>query len=294
MAKDNGTSYQHGEGFPHAGGQAGQDVTVILLVDSSAHNIGLYLSSQQKLHGNQIFNSLPCYTWKSCRSAGRAAWVWRSWQYLSLTLARRCRKRGSPRCPPPNLYIAKDSAKMELFFSEVHLDDQITQTPHRSTPYPSPMSIWRHIGGHMHLLQNFAPPASSLPGWHPPPNYPAWLWGKQLVAGIGQAPHSSTHLWLWLAFHFLWRGIAPWTPPGWTAPSMQAASCNADLQISKEILRNQCEKVTQQTWPDWRGRWRNWRVGVRGPQWPCEIFQIVSKWQNLKLIHDWIQFNWAF
>ena len=56
---------------------------------------------------------------------------------------------------------------MELFFSEVHLDDQITQTPHRSTPYPSPMSIWRHIGGHMHLLQNFAPPASSLPGTLP-------------------------------------------------------------------------------------------------------------------------------
>ena len=45
-------SYEHGKGFPHAGGQAGQDVTVILLVDSSAHNIGLYLSSQQKLHGN--------------------------------------------------------------------------------------------------------------------------------------------------------------------------------------------------------------------------------------------------
>ena len=41
-------------------------------------------------------------------------------------------------------------------------------------------------------------------------------------------------------------------------------------------------------------RWRNWRVGVRGPQWPCEIFQMVSKWQNLKLIHDWIQFRWAF
>ena len=40
-------SYEHGKGFPHAGGQAGQDVTVILLVDSSAHNIGLYLSSQQ-------------------------------------------------------------------------------------------------------------------------------------------------------------------------------------------------------------------------------------------------------
>ena len=83
-------------------------------------------------------------------------------------------------------------------------------------------------------------PSCQQPTWHPPPNYPAWLWGRQLVAGIGQAPHSSTHL--WLAFHFLWRGIAPWTPPGWTAPSMQAASCNADLQISKEILRNQCEK----------------------------------------------------
>ena len=69
---------------------------------------------------------------------------------------------------------------------------------------------------------------------------------------------------------------------------------NANLQISKEILRNQCEKVTQQTWRDWRSRWRNRRKGVRGPQWPCEIFQIVSKWQNLKLIHDWIQFRWAF
>ena len=55
-------SYEHGKGFPHASGQAGQDVTVILLVHSSGHNIGLYLSSQQKLHGNQIFNSLPCYT----------------------------------------------------------------------------------------------------------------------------------------------------------------------------------------------------------------------------------------
>ena len=55
----------------------------------------------------------------------------------------------------------------ELFFSEVHLDDQITQTHHRSTPYPSPMCIWRHIGGHMHLLHNFAPPPSSLPGTLP-------------------------------------------------------------------------------------------------------------------------------
>ena len=34
-------SYQHGEGFPHASGQAGQDVTVVMLVDSSARNIGL-------------------------------------------------------------------------------------------------------------------------------------------------------------------------------------------------------------------------------------------------------------
>ena len=41
------------------------------------------------------------------------------------------------------------------------------QTPHRPTPYPSPMSIWCHIGGHMHLLQNFAPPASSLLGTLP-------------------------------------------------------------------------------------------------------------------------------
>ena len=43
-------SYEHGKGFPHASGQAGQDVTVILLVDSCAHNIGLYLSSQQKFY----------------------------------------------------------------------------------------------------------------------------------------------------------------------------------------------------------------------------------------------------
>ena len=50
---------------------------------------------------------------------------------------------------------------------------------------------------------------------------------------------------------------------------------NANLQISKEILRNQCEKVTQQTWRDWRSRWRNWRKGVRGPQWPNQIFKIV-------------------
>ena len=55
-------SYQHGEGFPHAGGQAGQHVTLVMLVDSCAQNVGLYLSSQQKLHGNQIFNSLPCFT----------------------------------------------------------------------------------------------------------------------------------------------------------------------------------------------------------------------------------------
>ena len=48
---------------------------------------------------------LPWYTWKSRRSADRAGWVWRSWSYLSLTLARRCRKRESPRWPPPNLYI---------------------------------------------------------------------------------------------------------------------------------------------------------------------------------------------
>ena len=41
-------------------------------------------------------------------------------------------------------------------------------------------------------------------------------------------------------------------------------------------------------------KWRNWRKGVKGPQGPDEIFQIVSKWQNLKFIHDWIQFRWAF
>ena len=40
--------------------------------------------------------------------------------------------------------------------------------------------------------------------------------------------------------------------------------------------------------------WPNWRVGVRGPQWPSEFFKIVSKWQNWKPIHDWIQFCWAF
>ena len=107
----------------------------------------------------------------------------------------------------------------------------------------------------------------------------------------------NTQFWSTVVFHLtctLPSHALAAAASGWTAPSMQAASCNADLQISKEILRNQCEKVTQQTWPDWGGRWRNWGVGVRGPQWPCEIFQMVSKWQNLKLIHDWIQFRWAF
>ena len=40
-------------------------------------------------------------------------------------------------------------------------------------------------------------------------------------------------------------------------------------------------------------KWRNWGKGVRGLQWPDEICQIGSKWQNLKIIHDWFQFRWA-
>ena len=32
-------------------------------------------------------------------------------------------------------------------------------------------------------------------------------------------------------------------------------------------------------------KWRNGRVGVRGPQWPNEISKIVQKWQKLKILH---------
>ena len=70
---------------------------------------------------------------------------------------------------------------------------------------------------------------------------------------------------------------------------------NASPQIRNVISTNTVSKNEEIRLGDMPPeRWRNWRKGVRGPQWPCEIFQIVSKWQNLKLVHDWIQFRWAF
>ena len=70
---------------------------------------------------------------------------------------------------------------------------------------------------------------------------------------------------------------------------------NASPQIRNVISRNTVSKNEEIQLGDMPPeRWRNWRKGVRGSQWPSEIFQIVSKWQNLKLIHDWIQFLWAF
>ena len=158
------------------------------------------------------------------------------------------------------------------------MDDQITQTPHRSTPYPSPMSIWRHIGGHMHLLQNFAPPASSLPSTLPQITQPGCEASSlSPVLGKHRTLHPSLTGFQLSLERYSSAIIASWTPPlrlpPCPAPSFPlqmhpppVPRCNADLQISKKILRNQCEKVTQQTWPDWRSRWRNWRKGVRGPQ----------------------------
>ena len=105
-------SYQHGDCLTHTGGQTGQDVTGILLVGSSSRDVCLYFPSQQFFwKGNQIFSRLLCYTWKLRRSAGRALCDSRSWQYWSWTLARRCRKRRSPWCPPPNLYMSEALCK---------------------------------------------------------------------------------------------------------------------------------------------------------------------------------------
>ena len=105
-------SYQHGDCFPHTSGQTGQDVTGILLVGSSSRYISLHFPLQQHFwKGNQIFSRLLCYTWKLRRSAGRAWCDSRSWQYWSWTRARRCRKRGSPWCPPPNLYMTENLCK---------------------------------------------------------------------------------------------------------------------------------------------------------------------------------------
>ena len=178
---------------------------------------------------------------------------------MSLTRARRCRKRGSPRCPPPQsvnfLRTLHGTVEMcsfpELFFSEVHLDWMIrfnlckTQTPHRPTHHPSPRSIWHHIGGRASptkpkdLLQiNDNKTTSQTDQLCPPLLCPCSL---------------------------CFRLNCSFYPP-YFAQELEWMERNANLQISKEILRNQCEKVTQQTWPDWGGRWRNWGVGVRGPQ----------------------------
>ena len=78
-----------------------------------------------------------------------------------------------------------------------------------------------------------------------------------------------------------------------------AASCKYAWNQTGEIWITAPSEILLKKWLSKRGemggeRWRNGRVGVRGPQWPNEISKIVPKWQKLKILHYWSQFSWVF
>ena len=102
----------------------------------------------------------------------------------------------------------------ELFFSQRFIWMIRLQTPHRPTPYPSPMSIWCHIGGHMHLLQNFAPPASSLLGTLPQITQPGCEASSlSPVLGKHRTLHPSLTGFQLSLERYSSAIIASWTPP---------------------------------------------------------------------------------
>ena len=66
----------------------------------------------------------------------------------------------------------------------------------------------------------------------------------------------------------------------------------AGPQIRNVILTNTGNKNQEiQLGPMAPERWPNWRVGVKGPPRPGEIFKNVSRWQNLKVLDDSPQFR---